>query len=239
MPPEQQPQGSQSQSGQGEGDAPKYVTEEQLNRAISARFADFQKKVVKEVELALAPIATKLEDLGKREPAAGTPPAGGDAGTKSIEDHPVVKGLQKQLADMQRQGAELKAERDAEKQKVRDSKLRNALGEVLTKGGINAKHVSKAVGQLVDVEKRVRFSDDDSDALVFREDTGDVDFGTGLKGWLKTEDAKLYMPPSGTHGSGDRSDGKGGPHQGTKQRSAGSALLSMALCAADSSSTND
>ena len=57
------PQGSQTPSGQGKVDEPKYVTEEQLNRAISARFGDFSKKIEKSLETAIGGFGAKLDEL--------------------------------------------------------------------------------------------------------------------------------------------------------------------------------
>ncbi len=228
-PDEKTPQGTPTQPGQGEGgDAPKYVTEEQLNRAISARLADYGKKVEKSIEAAVGGIGAKLDELKSSLPSLGgggtdskDPPRGGD-----IENHPLVKGLQKQIADQKAATEQLKAERDAEKAAARDGKLRQKLTDALTKGGVDPRYVRKAVGDLVDVEKRVRFSDDEGDDLVFRDATGDLDLETGLKGWFKSDDAKIYLPPRGTQGSGDRAGTRAS--QGGQTPSIGGALLGMA-----------
>ena len=61
-----------------------------------------------------------------------------------------------------------------------------------------------ALGVLVDAERRVRWADD-GESLLFRTETHDeLELGAGLREWLKTEDAKLYLPPRGAAGSGDR-----------------------------------
>jgi hypothetical protein len=230
MPPENPPQGTPTQSGQGEGDAPKYVTEEQLNRAISARLGDFGKKIEKTISESLATTLTaKLDELKTSLSAPGA----GEGGSKEtpkgvdIENHPLVKGLQKQIADQKSATERLQQERDAEKASARDQKLRSALSDSLTKGGIDPTRVRHAVGILVDVEKRVRFADDDGDELVFKDSTGDVDLTTGLKGWLKSEDAKIFLPPRGTLGAGDRSQGKT-TQNGQAAPTVGAALLGMA-----------
>lgn len=231
MPPETPPQGNQTPSGQGEGDnAPKYVTEEQLNRAITARLGDFGKKIEKSIEAAVGGFTSKIDELK----SALTPAGGGEGGSKDppkggdFENSPLVKGLQKQLADQQKATEQLKAERDAEKAKARDQLLRTKLADDLTKGGVDPRYVKNAVGHLVDVEKRVRFADDEGDDIVFKDATGDVDLATGLKGWIKGDDAKIYLPPRGTQGAGDRPGGKA-PPPGQQPPSAGKALLGMAM----------
>ena len=223
MADENKPQGNQAPPGQGNGDEPKFVTEEQLNRAISARLGDFGKKIEKSLEGAIGGLAAKLDEITKREPS------GGGDGTKSIEESPIVKGLQKQLADTKALAEATKAERDAEKQKTREQMLRTKVQDALTTGGLDPKFVRQAVGYLVDAEKRVRF-EEESDELVFRDGTTDVDFGTGLKTWLKSDEAKIYMPPRGTKGSGDQRDGTRSSNGNQPAPvTAGRALLGMAL----------
>lgn len=222
-----EPQGSQSPSGQGK-DEPKYVTEEQLNRAITARLSDLQKKFDKTVEAAIGGLGVKLDQLTeglKTTPSGGTDTKDTPKGV-DLESHPFVKGLQKQLEEQKRSTEKILAERDAEKASARDQKLRSKLSENLTKGGLDPRHVGKAVGLLIDVEKRVRFSDDDGDEVVFKDATGDLDLDTGLKGWLKGDDAKIFLPPRGSQGSGDRGQGRP-PAQGQQAPSLGAALLNM------------
>lgn len=226
MPPDQ-PQGTPAPPGQGESDAPKYVTEEQLNRAITSRFNEFHKKIEKGLETALGGVTAKLEELTKQPPPGMPPGQGSGDGARTIEDHPIVKGLQKQLGDLTKNLETAKAERDAEKQTTREIALRQKVGEALTAGGVDPKFVKQAVGYLVDAEKRVRFAED-SDELVFRDGTTDFDFGTGVKTWLKGDEAKIYMPARGTQGSGDRGHGKQTPNGPQQPPSVGRALLGMA-----------
>lgn len=230
MPPDEKPQGTPDQPGQGAGDPPKYVTEEQLNRAISARLGDFGKKIEKSISESLATTLTaKFDELKSSFAPSGT--GGGDskdpAKAGDIENHPLVKGLQKQVNDQKIATERMQQERDAEKARARDQVLRTKLADDLTKGGIDPTRVRHAVGILVDVEKRVRFADDEGDELVFKDTTGDVDLATGLKGWLKGEDAKIFLPPRGTQGAGDRSQGRP-PQNGQQPPSVGGALLGMA-----------
>ena len=92
---------------------------------------------------------------------------------------------------------------------MRDAALRQRVGEVLAGAGIEGVRARHAIGLLVDAEKRVRWSDD-GESLVFRTaDRDDAELEPGLRGWLKTDDAKLYLPPKGSQGSGDRPAGTG------------------------------
>lgn len=227
MPPDEKPQGDQSQSGKGEGDQPQSVTIEQVNEIVNKAISARNKQVEAKIEKSFSDFSSKLDE--KFATLTPSQPAG-ESSTKvtDIESHPFVKGLMKQMADQKTATEQLKTERDSEKARSREQALRSALGDALTKGGIDPSRVKHAVGILVDVEKRVRFSDDEGDDLVFKDTSGDVDLATGLKGWLKGDDAKIFLPPRGTQGAGDRGQGKPANGQQQPAGSIGGALLGMA-----------
>lgn len=219
----------------GEGGTPEAVTVDMVNEIVSKAISARNKQIESKIEKSLSDFSSKLDEKFAAL-KIDTPPAGssGDPPKPSdIENHPLVKGLQKQIADQKTATEQIKAERDAEKARVRDQVLRTKLTDELTKGGIDPRYVRHAVGVLVDAEKRVRFAADDADDLVFKDATGDVDLGTGLKGWLKSEDAKIFMPPRGTQGSGDRPGSKTTTN-GAPTTSLGSTLLRMGMAAPQS-----
>lgn len=234
-----QPQGDgQPQSPQGDGGTPQYVTVDQLNAAITARFKAFDKKIeelfTKGSETILTKVAETIDQRFEslKQPADKKPDAPG-----SIDDHPVVKGLQKQLDELRKANEQSKAEAAAERAKMRETKLRQRLTDELTSHGIDPARAKHAVGFLIDVEKRVRYSGDDDDTIVFRDADGqDLDLGTGLKGWAKSEDAKIYMAPRGTQGSGDR--GVSNPRAATQGQPQPGALGNWLLSMANGSSAN-
>jgi hypothetical protein len=200
-----------AKAGQGD-DAPKYVTEEQLNRAISARLTDFQKKVEKTIE----GVKVDPEAIAKlvAESISASKPADEPKGkSKDSQPDPEVNSLKKALADQKKTVEEMQAKLAQERASVRNSKLRQAVQDEMTKHGFSeATRAKHALGHLVDVEKRVRYSDDESDSIVFRDEDGqDVDLATGIKSWSRSDEAKLYMPPKGVQGSGSNPGGKGSP----------------------------
>lgn len=215
----------------GETDSPASVTEERVselvNRAITARFASFEKKVGNQVSEAVAGLFPKFEELiAQKVPSQGPAPSA----EPKLDDSPLVKGLQKQLAELQEQNRKSREERDVERQRARDVALRQRLTEELSKHGIDSRYARQAIGFLVDAEKRVRWADDEGESLVFRDaDGSELDLQTGLRSWAKTDDAKIYMPPRGVSGSGDRGGGaspKPINGQGIKRGDIGRALLS-------------
>ncbi|MGH7298378.1 MAG: hypothetical protein ACRELB_25790 [Polyangiaceae bacterium] len=188
---------------------PAYVTEEQLQTALTARFRTFEQRIDKALSDSLGSLTTKLKgELAELLPKPETKPEGegGKApARKDVPDAaPEMKKLQDQIGALTRQAEEARSERDAERARGRDSLLRQRLGEALASAGVDGVRGRHAVGLLVDAERRVRWSDDGT-SLVFRTDEHDeLELVAGLREWLKTDDAKLYLPARGVQGSGDR-----------------------------------
>ena len=168
-----------------------------VNSAITARL----KKSNAAIDAKLSQLTEAIAKLG--EPKA--PADGGDPADKSKPD-PVIVGLQRQIEALKADTETAKGEAAAERNKARTTALRSRLTDELVKGGMDAARARHAVGFLVDVERRVKYAED-GDELLFVDKNEDVDFATGLKGWLKSDDAKIYLPARGASGSGDRGAG--------------------------------
>jgi hypothetical protein len=164
-------------------ETPTYVTPAQLNAAITARFRSFESKLDEHL--------TKLQQPAAPEPKK----AEGDDVAKRIA------ALEKAL-DASRKDAE------AARARHLDTTLRTKVAEELSRIGVSSpKH---ALALLVDAEKRIAWGEDER--LVWRGDDGsESDLSVGLKSWAKTPDARIYLAPRGTVGSGDR----GAPVNGT------------------------
>ena len=210
MEPEKKPEGEGGTTPSA--DAPKYVTEEQLDGLLTTRFRASEQRVEKTITQTVAQsldgFMGKLKgDLASLFPAPKPEPK--PEPPKKEKESPGVadlelKKLQDQIATLTEQAEQARSERDSERAKVRDSTLRQKLGEALAAAGIDGLRARHAIGMLVDAEKRVRWLDE-SDAIVFRAgDRDEVDLESGVRAWLKSDDAKLYLPPKGTQGSGDR-----------------------------------
>jgi len=205
--PDDKPQGTPSQTEQGK-DEPKFVTEEQLNRAISARLGDFGKKIEKQFETfggsLTTSLAAKLDELvtGKLE-ALAPPEKSAPAKPQSWTDSPEYKAMQRRLEASEKQIEQERQEKAAAAAKSQAQSLRTKLSESLAAGGISGKSLQFALGVLLDSEKRVRFDEDERP--LFKTDDGDeLPLADGLKVWLKSDDAKVFLPPRGTTGSGHR-----------------------------------
>jgi len=221
------------EGGQGSDDSPpKFVTEEQLNRAITARFKSFEKTLgttLGEFKTGFEAFQAQIaEAIKPKHDPPKEPPKSKDA-PPAVTETPEFIETQKQLRALQAKydAAEKKAA-EAET-KRRDALLRQSVDEALVKAGVDAKLVRQARGYLVDSLKATCFSEDGDLVVMVGSDGEEVELSVGLKSFLKSDEGKLYLPPRGTAGSGERGGGiapRTDPNAVTKE-SIGNALLQL------------
>jgi hypothetical protein len=207
--PEQPPQGTAApEAAEGTDVAPKHVTEQQLNKAITSRMKSFEERLEKSFGESFtsfsATLRTELAGLMPKPPEAKS-----EGGKKPGEkpESPELHALQDEVARLKKESEDVRIQRDVERTKLRDASLRQTLTDALASAGIEGVRARHAVGLLVDAEKRVRWSERE-DAAVFRRSEHDVvPLDEGLGEWLRSDDAKLYLPPRNAAGSGDRPGG--------------------------------
>lgn len=129
-----------------------------------------------------------------------------------VEEAPAYKSLLKRLGDMEKSFATERRAREEAEARAADQRLRTTLGDALTKVGVEPRYVRQAIALLVDADKRVALSDDGQ--IVFRDGGAELDLAAGLKDWIKTDEAKIYLAPRGASGSGDRPAGGKPPRNG-------------------------
>jgi hypothetical protein len=155
-------------------------------------------------------LETKLEGIKPAVPKPGADgaPAGGAA--LPLHETPEWKGMLKKHSDLEQSVKRAEEARAAERAKSRDVALRQTVAEGLVKRGIDATRAPHALGYVLDAKKLAKYAGDDDDAsITFRDaDGSEVDLDTGLDGWVKSDDAKIYLPPRGSAGSGDRGGGR-------------------------------
>lgn len=186
-----------------QGNEPKFVTEDVLNKAITARLSQLEKKQKEQLAEALNSLAPMLDKALEDKLAAKPqdPPSKKDR--NSVEDDPQFKGLKKELAELKAKADAAEAKAAQEAAKAKEAALRQKVADELGKHGIDSQRARHAMSFIVDAERRVRYDDDDN--LVFRDSDGqELDLMSGVKAWVKSDDAKIYLPPKGASGSGDR-----------------------------------
>lgn len=176
---------------QGESNAPQYVTAEQLNRAITARFAEFSKRQ----EKSFAELMAKLET-----PAA--PPQQPEA---KAGETPEMRALTQQLSEMRERLARNEREREEATKRANDALSRQKLKDALLARNVTPQHVERAAKWLLNDGTVIA---ENPDAILFRDKTaGDLPLEDGLNNWVKTEDARLFLASKAAVGSGDRGAG--------------------------------
>ncbi len=178
---------SASNQSQDEGNASENsVTMEQVvqvvNSAITARNRAFEAKL----ESQFSELKSMLSPKTDEQPEATS------KGSKKVS--PEVEALQNQLKMLQ-----------GDRAKARDMQLRTTVKEQLMKAGVNPAHVKALVALHVDADKTITYADDNSDEILFKGADSHYTLEQGLGTWLKSEDAKPYLPAKGASGSGDKS----------------------------------
>lgn len=189
---------------ESQGGAPSSISVEDMNRAITARFAAYEKKLEGKLTESFGGFESKLTEILSAKLEESKPKAdAAEAKPLAIEDTPQYRSMQKQLSEIKNAFASSQAKQAEAEARSRDVQLRQQLGEQLSASGIDAARLKHAVGYLVDAEKRVKHGEDGS--IVFADSNGEpLDMATGLKAWVTSDDAKLYLSPRGAVGSGDK-----------------------------------
>ncbi len=208
------PEGQGAPKASEANDTPKYITEEQLSRAITARFKAHEKTLESKFSELTTGLVSKFEEVttkvaeGSKAKEAAKAESAKKAETQpTFEESPAYTAMRKQLEELTKKQEQAVRERDAEKARSRDMGLRQKVSEALSAAGVDAARARLALGYLVDAAKIVRYAEDEPEAVVFRASDGDQDLSAGVRAWLKSEEGKVFLPPRGTQGSGDRAVG--------------------------------
>jgi hypothetical protein len=176
-----------------------------VNGAIAARLKTFEDKLTPKLAESFGKLLDdKLKDF-RAPPADPDPdPAGGKGGKgKDVE----LATLKKAISELTGKFTESETARQAAEQRIRQRDMQSTVMSELASHKIDGLRAKGAFAILLD-----RIVDDaETGSLLWREDDGQsVDLKTGLKGWVKTEEAALYLPPSGARGSGSSARQAGG-----------------------------
>lgn len=211
------------EASQGTG-APEAPTEQKpstlslddVNRAITARQRDFDKKIEAKLQEHLTNLGKSLESriaemLAPKAPGDSDVPDGKPEAKQADgkAKDPDVVALKSEITKLKNAQLEIERQRQAEIAKRRDIEMRQLVTERLAAYGITGSRAKHALGYLVDATRTIGV--DENGSPYFRGSDGEpLDVETGLKSWSSTEDAKIYLPPRGIAGSGDRTTTGGG-----------------------------
>lgn len=182
---------------------------QQVNKAISARFGDFEKKFTTKLSEQLK---SSTEELGKTLLEQLKPSESQNQGENDGKGKlsPELAAMQKRLEEAEQRTKRIEQERDAERLKRRDVSMRDTVKRMLAdKGFTDPKRLELAVGHLVDTAKAVRFDADDDSRVLVTLDGQDLPLSEGIEQFAKSDTGKFFLPPKGAGGSGDFSNNSG------------------------------
>lgn len=158
-----------------------YVTTEQLNLAING----FRKSFKKDLESILA--------------SQVTAPSSKEEVLETGVVRPTVKSLDLEKEEMKKQLKILLDDKAQTAAEMAEQRLNSTLRDNFTKHGIDPRHVEHAIAYAKH-NKIVKHDEDGN--LVMKVNQIDMPLQDAMPYWVKTEDAKLYLAPRGTKGSG-------------------------------------
>lgn len=199
----------------GGGDATKTGIDEAranelITKALNARFADFEKKQTKATEAANAKLletigATLEEKLAALKPQTDDSDKGGKKpAATDVTQSPEFRAMKKQLDDQQKLLDQARQDKEKEQAKARQEALNRKVEAELSALGISDSESARILLQGKDL---VGYEEDDSDSIVFRDESGALPLKKGLETWAKSAVGMRFMPPQGAKGSGDRHGG--------------------------------
>lgn len=205
MPP-QDPNADGGGKPNADGDA-KFVTQEQLSQVVNQAVSSHMKRLDTKIGATMKDaVAEALKDMVQKakdddDPPGADPPAGGGKGADD-KPNPAMTALKRQVETLTTKLQKAEDDRAGEaKQRQRDG-LKSAVLKQLGESGLSGQHLRGAQAILYQ-DDRVRIGDDG--AHLFRNAEGeDLPLVEGVKEWIGSDDAKLFLPPKDVRGSGDR-----------------------------------
>jgi len=185
-----------------------------VNSAISARDKMSDKKRAEDRDAVKTEFAKLLDEkFASFKPAGDDDKDGKGKGRRSKEEDAELTTLRKRLDEVQQQNEQAIQRAARERAKNVDNTVRNAIFESLAEHGLDQPRAKAAYASLHLDGRFESQVDDETDAVtvLFRDDDGaQVPVKDGIRRWVKTDAAKIYLPPTGAKGSGSRPTNSGG-----------------------------
>lgn len=191
-----------------------------FNNGFTARMKTFQKQINDQLSETLnTSLKKQIEDAFAQLPSKGKSAKGKEGADPAEGDDPqspAVRSMKRQLEEMATELSKQKATSEAATKREKDMALRQKSIEALGTVGISDPSRTKAALATLFQDGRISY-DEDGESIIFKDSDGSpLDLPTGVKAWAKSEEAKIFLPPTGARGSGDR-PGQGAPKQAGDQ----------------------
>jgi hypothetical protein len=188
------------------------ITAGVLNSAMTARFKTFEKQLHESLGKTIGEQLKEHLKTAKPEEEPDAEPEKGKKGKNAPQvDNVMVNTLQTQLAELNRRYEMAEKNAAEERAKNRTAMLRTKLAEELARVGVtDATAQQLAIGILVDSRQAVTFDEleGNENKIVFKTPEGGVvNLDVGLRGWVKSPEAKYFIPANQARGAGTRPGG--------------------------------
>jgi hypothetical protein len=207
-----------------------------VNNMLTARMGTFEKKLTGSIQTMLGEtLKTQLPEFLKEFQPAPSKDGEGEGGkNRKGKDDPELATLRQQMAAMANKLAETEARANEIRDRSRTQAIREQVRGFLGKSGIEGDRFDAAYALLAHTGRIVTAEDPNSDEAFFKDaqNADPVVLEVGLGGWLKTDQAKIFLPPNGVRGSGSRPGskvGNGQPLTAEQQRQAIASALEAEL----------
>lgn len=210
-------------SGSGnEDDVPKYMTAEEVTKMVTGANERMKKSLTAEIEKAVGGVSESVGETIKKhlEGIKTEPPKPNDQPGKPT---PEVQALTQKLSEMENSIKERdKALLEAKQQGQRDT-ARNSLRDALTPH-VRPDAVDMVTQLLFDAQGAVQVQDDGTPVFKVRqspypgspEEDMELPIKDGVATWLKTENAKLFLPAPNSGANGNNAPQRGSQGRGVK-----------------------
>jgi hypothetical protein len=208
-PPDEKNQ-NQPPPGLSEEQLDKWVNEKlgaTVNNMLTARLNKFSENFEKKIGTSIGDtLKAQLPDLLKDFKPPTTEEPEGKGGKKNKEVDPELATLRQQMATLHQKTVDAETRANALREKSRTQAIREQVRSLLGKAGIDGDRFDAAYATLVHNGRIVAAEDPESDDAFFRDSAGvdAVALEVGLGSWLKTDQAKIFLPANGPRGSGSR-----------------------------------
>jgi hypothetical protein len=176
-----------------------------VNNILTARLATSEKKLLDKLtptigEALKAQLPELLKDF---RPAPVDDDGKGGKGGK--RDDVAMQTLQKEIRELREANQAAEQRTKASQAKLRENERQRHVNDALGKGGIADPFKQELALAYLDKKGRVTWSGEEDDAsLLWNDDGGQVSFNEGLASWMKSDEAKHFLPPTGAKGAGSR-----------------------------------
>jgi len=160
-------------------------------------------------EKVTAAVTTAVEAI-KPKPDENDGKGGGSGGDDAESE--TEKRLKKLLAESEQQVRAEREAREAEANARKQDALRTAARDALGQAGVPSDRIPHAMAYLGSLDL-LTLGDDDAPGFKGKDKFGSdavLPLADGIAAWMKTDAAKMYLPPSGAQGDGDGNGGTGG-----------------------------